>query len=58
MISKLSDGAAFINYRNSKLTRILQTSLGGNAKVGRGETAIVGRRDGLVTGQEHLRGAL
>ncbi|XP_037086361.1 LOW QUALITY PROTEIN: kinesin-like protein KIN-7L, partial [Pollicipes pollicipes] len=32
VISKLSEGAPFINYRNSKLTRILQTSLGGNAK--------------------------
>ena len=34
MIKKLSNGQAdgFINYRDSKLTQILQNSLGGNAK--------------------------
>lgn len=36
VISKLSEGASHIPYRDSKLTRILQPSLGGNAK-----TAIV-----------------
>ncbi|XP_076050330.1 uncharacterized protein LOC143030935 [Oratosquilla oratoria] len=32
VISQLSDGETFINFRDSKLTRILQASLGGNAK--------------------------
>ncbi|XP_051876518.1 centromere-associated protein E isoform X3 [Pristis pectinata] len=34
VIKKLSDGQAggFVNYRDSKLTRILQNSLGGNAR--------------------------
>ncbi|XP_014673655.1 PREDICTED: centromere-associated protein E-like [Priapulus caudatus] len=32
VISQLSKGAEHINFRNSKLTRILQNSLGGNAK--------------------------
>eukprot|EP00889_Picochlorum_renovo_P006018 jgi/Picre1/33048/NNA_008374.t1 len=32
VISKLSEGASHIPYRDSKLTRILQPSLGGNAK--------------------------
>ncbi|XP_071538480.1 LOW QUALITY PROTEIN: uncharacterized protein [Panulirus ornatus] len=32
VISQLSDGEQFINFRDSKLTRILQLSLGGNAK--------------------------
>ncbi|XP_067838434.1 centromere-associated protein E-like [Heptranchias perlo] len=34
VIKKLSDGQAggFVNYRDSKLTRILQSSLGGNAR--------------------------
>ena len=34
VIKKLSNGQAdgFINYRDSKLTQILQNSLGGNAK--------------------------
>ncbi|XP_022081658.1 kinesin-like protein KIN-7O [Acanthaster planci] len=32
VINKLSQGADFIPFRDSKLTRILQTSLGGNAK--------------------------
>ncbi|KAA0202013.1 hypothetical protein HAZT_HAZT006534 [Hyalella azteca] len=32
VISQLSDGESFINYRDSKLTRILQCSLGGNAR--------------------------
>ena len=44
VISKLSEGAAFINYRNSKLTRILQTSLGGNAKVSPGPRAGIRRQ--------------
>ncbi|KAG7174946.1 centromere-associated protein E-like [Homarus americanus] len=32
VISQLSDGEQFVNFRDSKLTRILQLSLGGNAK--------------------------
>ncbi|XP_068212238.1 centromere-associated protein E-like [Palaemon carinicauda] len=36
VISQLSEGEQFVNFRDSKLTRILQSSLGGNAK-----TAIV-----------------
>ena len=33
MISQLVDGhSTFIQYRNSKLTRLLQDSLGGNSK--------------------------
>ncbi|XP_066983070.1 centromere-associated protein E-like [Macrobrachium rosenbergii] len=36
VISQLSEGDPFVNFRDSKLTRILQSSLGGNAK-----TAIV-----------------
>ena len=32
VINKLSQGAEFIPFRDSKLTRILQMSLGGNAK--------------------------
>ena len=32
VISKLSEGASHVPYRDSKLTRILQSSLGGNAK--------------------------
>ncbi|XP_054270750.1 chromosome-associated kinesin KIF4A-like isoform X1 [Macrosteles quadrilineatus] len=31
VISSLCDGSAFVNYRDSKLTRLLQDSLGGNA---------------------------
>jgi hypothetical protein len=32
VISKLSEGSAHIPYRDSKLTRILQTALGGNSR--------------------------
>ncbi|KAJ7357839.1 hypothetical protein OS493_022657 [Desmophyllum pertusum] len=32
VIAKLSEGESFIPFRDSKLTRILQSSLGGNAK--------------------------
>ena len=32
VISQLSEGELFVNYRDSKLTRILQSSLGGNAR--------------------------
>ncbi|KAK3892880.1 hypothetical protein Pcinc_003281 [Petrolisthes cinctipes] len=32
VISQLSDGERHVNYRDSKLTRILQLSLGGNAR--------------------------
>ncbi|CAL4123100.1 unnamed protein product, partial [Meganyctiphanes norvegica] len=32
VISQLSDGDPYVNFRDSKLTRILQSSLGGNAK--------------------------
>ncbi|KAF2363033.1 Kinesin motor domain [Trinorchestia longiramus] len=32
VIAQLSDGESFINFRDSKLTRILQCSLGGNAR--------------------------
>ncbi|KAK8384035.1 hypothetical protein O3P69_016041 [Scylla paramamosain] len=32
VISQLSEGESFVNFRDSKLTRILQTSLGGNSK--------------------------
>ncbi|KAK7081600.1 hypothetical protein SK128_019045, partial [Halocaridina rubra] len=32
VISQLSEGEHFVNFRDSKLTRILQLSLGGNAK--------------------------
>ena len=32
VIGALSDGAAHVPYRNSKLTRVLQESLGGNSK--------------------------
>ncbi|KAK7081601.1 hypothetical protein SK128_019046 [Halocaridina rubra] len=32
VISQLSEGEQFVNFRDSKLTRILQLSLGGNAK--------------------------
>lgn len=32
VIRKLSEGESFVNYRDSKLTRILQDSLGGNSK--------------------------
>lgn len=31
VISSLCDGAPFVNYRDSKLTRLLQDSLGGNS---------------------------
>lgn len=31
VIKQISDGVPFINFRDSKLTRILQQSLGGNS---------------------------
>lgn len=32
VIRQLSEGEGFVNYRDSNLTRLLQHSLGGNAK--------------------------
>ncbi|XP_050697310.1 centromere-associated protein E-like [Eriocheir sinensis] len=48
VISQLSEGEPFVNFRDSKLTRILQLSLGGNAK-----TAIICTITPAVVDQTH-----
>ena len=43
VINKLTEGAAHVPYRDSKLTLVLRDSLGGNSRTGAGGACLTGR---------------